>query len=200
MARRRRLSPEEEALWARVAESVEPLKARKASRPPAGEAAGEEAPPEAQKTPGRKAQGRKAQGRKAAAPPRPAAAAEAPQPKAPAPLEPGRLVDLDRRSAERLRRGKLPIEGLLDLHGHRQHEAEEELARFLAASQAAGKRCVLVVTGKGRWGSEAGVLRQRLGEWLNAAPNRARILAFHSAQPKHGGAGAFYILLRRLRG
>ena len=86
----------------------------------------------------------------------------------------------------------------LDLHGHRQDEARQELAHFLAEAQAAGKRCVLVITGKGE-GREGGVLRQSLAGWLNQAPNRARLVAFTAAQPKHGGHGAFYLLLKRPR-
>jgi DNA-nicking Smr family endonuclease len=105
-----------------------------------------------------------------------------------------------RRQAERLRRGLLPIEGRLDLHGHRQDEAERELADFLARAQAADKRCVLVVTGKGSGKAEAGVLRRMVPLWLNRPPNRARILAFAQAQPKDGGLGALYLLLKRRRG
>src|SRR5690606_22113463 len=56
---------------------------------------------------------------------------------------------LDRRTAERLRRGELPIAARLDLHGMTQEEAHRALVRFLARAQAAGQRCVLVITGKG---------------------------------------------------
>ncbi|HIP78018.1 MAG TPA: hypothetical protein EYH07_06110, partial [Kiloniellaceae bacterium] len=106
---------------------------------------------------------------------------------------------LDRRKAERLRRGKLPIEATLDLHGLRQAEAHRRLEHFLADSQAAGKRCVLVVTGKGATRAEPGVLRSALPLWLNQSPNRERVLSFDYAQQKHGGTGAVYILLRRKR-
>lgn len=122
-----------------------------------------------------------------------------PQPTPSPVMAPGARAGVDKRTAERLKRGKLPIEGRLDLHGHRQDEAREELAHFLAEAQAAGKRCVLVITGKGE-GREGGVLRQSLPGWLNQAPNRARLVAFTTAQPKDGGHGAFYLLLKRKRG
>ena len=48
-----------------------------------------------------------------------------------------------------------------------------------------------------RTGSEIGILRNAAPRWLNEAPNRARILAFTAAQPRHGGGGALYVLLRR---
>ncbi|HEY9537976.1 MAG TPA: Smr/MutS family protein, partial [Kiloniellaceae bacterium] len=122
-----------------------------------------------------------------------------PRKQPPAELSHGSRDGLDRRKAERLSRGKLPIEATLDLHGLRQAEAHRRLDDFLADSQAAGKRCVLVVTGKGLHKEEAGVLRSAVPRWLNEAPNRSRVLSFDYAQPKHGGSGALYVLLRRRR-
>jgi DNA-nicking Smr family endonuclease len=104
---------------------------------------------------------------------------------------------LDRRSAERLRRGALPIEARLDLHGMTQEEAHRALGAFLVRAEAAGRRCVLVITGKGTRGG--GVLREAVPRWLNEQPNRERLLAFAWAQPKDGGGGALYLLLRRAR-
>ena len=93
----------------------------------------------------------------------------------------------------------MPIEGKLDLHGRTQAEAHRRLETFLANAQASGKRCVLVVTGRGLGKSAGGVLRTEVPRWLNQTPNRARVLAFDWAQPKHGGDGALYVLLRRNR-
>ena len=123
-------------------------------------------------------------------------------------LAPGTVADLDRATAERLRRGALTIDARLDLHGLTQAEAHAALERFLTGSAARGRRCVLVITGKGLAdgasrdampGGARGVLRQAVPRWLNQAPNRARILAVMPAQPKHGGAGALYVLLKRKR-
>ena len=191
MARRPRLTPEDEALWSRVADSVRPLKRRRAP----------EARPEKKEESAAEPRAAAKKQARATAPPQPPRTLEplaAPR-KEPRPLDPSKLADIDRRNAERLRRGQMPIDGVLDLHGHRQHEAEESLIRFLASAQAAGKRCILVITGKGQIGGERGVLRRKLGEWLNQSPNRTRVLAFAQAQPKHGGAGAFYVLLKRRR-
>ena len=107
---------------------------------------------------------------------------------------------IDRASFDRLRRGQLPIEARLDLHGLTQAEAHRELTRFITTSDASGKRLVLVITGKGRPGSEGmGVLRQAVPRWLNEPGLRGRILALTPAQPRDGGAGALYVLLRRKR-
>ena len=95
----------------------------------------------------------------------------------------------------------MPIDAKLDLHGHTQATGRTALAGFLQAHRAAGRRCVLVVTGKGLkddW--SVGALRQALPGWLNAPDLRRLILAFCHAQPQHGGSGAVYILLRRERG
>ena len=116
----------------------------------------------------------------------------------PSMLAAGDFTRLDRRTADRFRRGRLPIEARLDLHGHYQDAAHHALTDFIAESMAAGRRMVLVITGRGsREGS--GVLRARLPQWLNQPPSRDRVLAFTSARPEHGGDGAFYVLLKRKR-
>lgn len=124
------------------------------------------------------------------------AAKAAPQPHGPAPHVSG--TGLDRRSAQRLKRGQMPIEAWLDLHGMTQAEAHCALHRFITASAQAGRRNLLVITGKGS-STEGGVLRAAVPHWLAEDENRARVLAFTQAQPRHGGAGALYLLLRRRR-
>jgi DNA-nicking Smr family endonuclease len=113
------------------------------------------------------------------------------------PLAAGAPAGLDRRTARRLRRGELPIEDWLDLHGRTQEEAHAALGRFLAAAEAAGRRCVLVITGKGARGEGGGVLRRMVPRWLNEPANRARVVALAPARPRDGGEGALYLLLRR---
>lgn len=137
-------------------------------------------------------------------PARPAAAPRIPPPGRPppglAPLSPGVAADLDRRTMDRLRKGRLRPEARLDLHGMTADAAHGALAGFLGSAQAAGKRCVLVITGKGSLKEGGGVLRRELPAWLNSAANRNRVLGFAQAQPGDGGTGAFYVLLRRRRG
>ncbi len=119
---------------------------------------------------------------------------------APAPnpeLGHGIAPGLDKRTLIRLRKGQLPIDGRLDLHGSTQVEARHRLAVFLAASMAADRRCVLVITGKGSRGD--GILRQEVPRWLNEADNRAAVIGFCHATPPDGGEGALYVLLRRRR-
>ncbi|MEQ8964543.1 MAG: Smr/MutS family protein, partial [Azospirillaceae bacterium] len=128
----------------------------------------------------------------------------------PPPLSPGRAAGVDRRTADRLRKGRLAVEASLDLHGMTQAAAHGALRRFIGDSHARGRRMVLVVTGKG--GPEApgsrrhggppegrGVLRARVPEWLNAPDLRDKILAIETAQARHGGTGALYVLLKRRR-
>lgn len=188
------LSPEDRRLWQQVAGQIKPLSGRDRLHSRAAELIREEF---AEDPAGRAPPPQK---RRAGSAPGPAAkAAPTPRAKAPGPLSHGSRDGLDRRKAERLSRGKLPIEANLDLHGLRQDEAHRRLESFLADCQAAGKRCVLVVTGKGLHKEEAGVLRSAVPRWLNEAPNRARVLSFDYAQQKHGGTGALYVLLRRRR-
>jgi DNA-nicking Smr family endonuclease len=145
----------------------------------------------------------------------PAASAPAPE-VVPADLQDhahGGVPGMDRRLQLRLKRGQLPIEARIDLHGLTREKAHVALNGFLARQEALGRRCVLVITGKGRpdwqqpghdspWGHterEIGVIRRALPGWLGDYPNKARILAFTPAQPQDGGKGAWYVLLRRRR-
>jgi len=171
-------------LFRRALQDAEPLKRR---RPQPAEKKAAAVTPKPAGKPAKK---------KAAPPvaaPRPVA-----RPAPPPDIAAGDTAGIDRRTAERFRRGKLPIEGRLDLHGLYQDAAHDALARFITDSAAAGRRKVLVITGRGsRAGS--GVLRERLPQWLNQPPCRAHVLAFTPARPEHGRDGAFYVLLRRKR-
>ncbi len=106
---------------------------------------------------------------------------------------------IDRRTAERLRRGELPIDGRLDLHGLTETAAHRTLDRFIAEALAAEMRVLLIITGKGSVSEGGGVLRRNLPRWIAAGDNAARVLRIEQARPQHGGAGAFYVLLRRRR-
>ena len=114
-------------------------------------------------------------------------------------LHHGDITDLDRRMGQRFKRGQLPVEGRLDLHGMTQNEAHGALGAFLARQFAMGRRCVIVVTGKGVSKEGGGVLRNAVPRWLNEAPNREKVLAFEYARQRDGGAGALYVLLKRNR-
>jgi DNA-nicking Smr family endonuclease len=109
------------------------------------------------------------------------------------------LAGIDRSNAERLKRGLHTIEAQLDLHGMTQAEAHRELVAFITRSRAAGHRCVLVITGRGFGPNGPGVLKSSVPRWLEEPELRSHILAAASAQPRHGGAGATYLLLRRSR-
>lgn len=180
------------ALWRRVVEGTKPMAEQRRRRRTLPQAAEVAVPPAAPK-PGQA----KATSKTPASP----VAARPARPTAPKPVEltHGSASGLDRRSAERLRRGKLPVEARIDLHGLDQTRAEAALEDFLGSAQAQGRRCVLVVTGKGLSRPDGGVLRQAVPRWLNKPPNRQRVLSFSYAQPRDGGMGALYILLRRRR-
>ena len=132
---------------------------------------------------------------------RPAPAA--PPPSAPSPKQPlDKFAGIDRANAERLKRGKHPVEARLDLHGMTQAEAHRALASFIRTSRAAGKRCVLVITGRGSAkgpNNTGGVLKSAVPRWLDEPELRPHLLAIATAQPRDGGSGALYVMLRRTR-
>ena len=184
--RRRQVSAEEEHMWRAHLADVAPLPGR--SR----DATQDQIPEQAAADPRR---------------PRPT---EYPQPvtlpplpprsKGPLPsLTPGHVVGLDRRNGERFTRGEFAVEARVDLHGLTHDAARERVGRFLHQASYAGRRCVLIITGKGGPNGD-GVLRSELPHWLNSGDLRPLILAFSTALPKHGGGGAVYVLLKRRRG
>ncbi len=94
----------------------------------------------------------------------------------------------------KLRRGLVPVEDELDLHGLTQARAREMLAEFIAASRAEHRRCVRVIHGKGsRSGTRGAVLKSAVNEWLR---RHLDVMAFSSAKGIDGGMGAVYVLLR----
>ncbi len=113
------------------------------------------------------------------------------------PAKPAPNPGIDRSTAEKLRKGKLPIDRRLDLHGMTEAAAHAALNRCVRESHRTGLRVILVITGKGREGE--GVLRKNLPRWLGLGENAEKVLRTTSAQPLHGGSGAFYVLLRRRR-
>ena len=145
---------------------------------------------------------------RAAPPPKPAKARPliqpapppTPAPPRPSALSHGDLSRMDKRTADRFRRGQMRLDGRLDLHGMVQAEAHRALIGFIYRSWEQGRRCVLVVTGKGlRSEDGTGVLRRMVPRWLNDPGLRGMILSFTHAQPRDGGDGALYVLLKRRR-
>lgn len=197
MARRRSPTPAERDLWRRTMQDVVPLRSLPADPVPPPAPTGVAAPDAA--APAKRA--RKAVEQRPL-PPGPAAPPPAPSPPpilAPI-LAPGVTPGVDRRTADRLRRGRLPVEARLDLHGMGRETAHEALIGFIGASHAIGRRCVLVITGKGTFSPDRkGVLRAAVPRWLNEAPLRGKVLAIDTARPQDGGGGAYYILLKRQR-
>ena len=108
-----------------------------------------------------------------------------------------REKQLDRRTNDRLRKGKMPIEGVLDLHGMTQEQAHNALNGFIVNAFQWHKRCVLIITGKGSRSQGDGVLKTRLPEWISLKPLNEIVLKFVQAKPKDGGSGAFYLYLKR---
>lgn len=114
---------------------------------------------------------------------------------------------LDARTEARLRRGKLPIDGTLDLHGYTQEPAHRLLSDFIMGAYARQKRCLLIITGKGRSAAGGaifdvpeGVLKQKVPQWLSVPPLSEAVLKVIPATQGHGGSGALYVYLKRNRG
>lgn len=183
---RRRLSPEEQALWQRLARTVSPLSLRPppvlptAPEPepePVG-VAGESPPPP------KRVKGRIPPPRIATVPPSP---------------RPPRDAVLDRGWEKRIRSGALQPEASVDLHNHSLAAAHAVLNHAIDRAVQGGTRVLLVITGKPRpaGGDGRGAIRAQIGDWLERSPHADRIASIRVAHPRHGGSGALYVIFRR---
>ncbi|HVE85432.1 MAG TPA: Smr/MutS family protein [Myxococcales bacterium] len=97
-----------------------------------------------------------------------------------------------------LRRGEFSVQGHLDLHGMSRAEAKEAVERFVFDARRAGKRCVLLIHGRGlNSRDQIPVLKEALRAWLQRGRIARAVLAFATARPHDGGAGAVYVVLRK---
>jgi DNA-nicking Smr family endonuclease len=187
MSRRRQLSDEEEALWIGIARSIKPLRPTKATSKAKAKAKPASTPVSA------------ADETKSA----PQRSARLHQPLAAMPKKPPPLAALDKRQKQRVARGRDAIDAKIDLHGMTQSEAHDALIHFVRRAQSNGARLVLVVTGKGSAmrgaERERGVLRRQVPLWLALPEFRPFIVGFDEAHVTHGGQGALYVRLRRVR-
>lgn len=110
----------------------------------------------------------------------------------------GGTADIDRRTAQRFKRGEMAVDGRIDLHGLTLDQAHVALVSFVRSAAARGDRCVVVVTGKGK-APGVGKIKRETRHWLNQAPLRGVILAVSEARHRDGGSGALYVLLKRKR-
>ena len=111
------------------------------------------------------------------------------------------LAPIGRRERSQLSKGKKEIEARLDLHGMTQARAHRALSGFLHRAHGDGLTFVLIITGKGKIGaeSERGVLRRQVPQWLSQPEFRHVVVGFEEAHIGHGGAGALYVRIRRVR-
>jgi DNA-nicking Smr family endonuclease len=189
MRRQRGLTPEEVDLWTRVARTVRPLHPQPKSAPAAVPAAAVLAPPP---------------------PPAPRPKGRVPVPLPPPVPRPADPRALDRHGLDASWEKKLTRTGIdpdftLDLHGHSLAAAHSRLDHGLSLAMAQRARVVLVITGLPRAaeaadrGDRRGAIRAKLIDWLAAGPHASRIAAVRGAHRRHGGAGAVYVILKRLK-
>ncbi|ACR71042.1 DNA endonuclease SmrA [Edwardsiella ictaluri] len=94
----------------------------------------------------------------------------------------------------KLRLGKYALQAVLDLHRHTLIEARTALLQFVADCIARDVRTALVLHGKGERSQPQALLKSYVSAWLPQIPD---VMAIHSADRRHGGSGALYILLRK---
>lgn len=212
---RPRLTDEDRSLWKKVASTINPLRRAKPRTPEV------EAPTDGEggvaHSPSRsepRAQDRGAEPRSVRPPASstPSQGLASPQSRVPPRRnEPLPVAAVERRTARRIASGTIEIDARLDLHGLTQSAAHGRLISFLQSAATQGLKTVLVITGKGvvrdraplgggsRASEDYGVLRRSVPRWLAEAPLRGLVISYQTAAPRHGGEGAFYVLVRRSR-
>lgn len=178
----RRLSPEEERLWKKVAETATPLERKTSFAFPK---------PHPQTKP-------EGPARPAYAPPKFRVGEKSMSDTAmPAPEKP---IRMDRKAFTKMKRGKTSPDARIDLHGMTAASAHTALIAFLLRAHSEQKRLALVITGKGRAtedGVRMGILKRQVPHWLEQPPLRQIVLQTAEAHQRHGGSGALYVYLRR---
>jgi DNA-nicking Smr family endonuclease len=180
----RGLSPEEQALWAKVTDTIRPL-----SRDPVPG----NSPPQSEP---------------AVTAPRPTPPPIAARPKGPAPRvspppprpSPAIANTLDSSWDRRLRAGTVQPDRIVDLHGHDLERAWQAIDRALEQALVNSERVLLLVTGHARPGDppvQRGRIRAAVHDWLAASRHRGQIAAVRGAHRRHGGGGSLYLILRR---
>ncbi|MFA7441069.1 MAG: Smr/MutS family protein [Sphingomonadaceae bacterium] len=193
----RKLDADEWALWAKVAATVTPLHPKAPPSPVPAPLAAPAPPPRSNAGPRK-------------------FVAASPVIAAAAPVRAHAITEtLDASWDRRLTSGRIVPDHVIDLHGHTVEAARHLLYRRVLAAEAHGARVLLVITGKGGrpgpapvdlmpgLGGDAarrrGAIRAELPRWLGEEILSARIAAVRRAHPRHGGAGAVYIILKRRR-
>jgi DNA-nicking Smr family endonuclease len=172
----RSLSPEEAALWQRVASTIRPLSREISLIQPPEQSQEAVADPVRQPQPGPPIQ---------SARPRPT---------------PIGAQTLDGNWDKRLRSGSVEPDRVLDLHGMNLDRAWTAIDRSLEQAIARGERVLLLITGHHRPGEppvQRGRIRAAVHDWLAASRHAANIAAVRGAHRRHGGGGSLYLVLRR---
>lgn len=114
-------------------------------------------------------------------------------------VDPYDIIDYKRPGVQegvyrKLRLGKYSIDAVLDLHRKTVEQSRKEVFEFIKECGRMGLRTVMILHGKGDRSQQPALLKSYVNKWL---PNLPEVMAFHSAQQHHGGAGAVYVLLKK---
>ena len=120
--------------------------------------------------------------------------------------EPLKFTGIHRRLEQKMSRGQIDIDSTLDLHGMTQEEAKHAIINFIKVANKNNLKIILIITGKGISNEntnsrnknryERGVLNKNLPAWLQMSEIRGYVNGYRYANQKHGGEGAYYILLK----
>lgn len=109
---------------------------------------------------------------------------------------------IEKSVLKKIRRNRMPVEAVLDLHGLTEAQAHRSVIKFVMNSVSHGHRTIMVITGKGLKYNDfgqlvyKGILRRLISIWLNQPPLKSHISGISQAAPHHGGAGALYVRLK----
>jgi hypothetical protein len=109
-------------------------------------------------------------------------------------------INIDKKTLNAIKNDKLKFDAVLDLHGRTIEEACGLLFHFIKSNYVNGKRILRIITGVGRRSKEGQVtIKSQFSKWIFNSEISSFILSSTPAMPKHGGNGAYYVILRKKR-
>ena len=109
------------------------------------------------------------------------------------------LLEIEKPILKKLRKNSIRIDSVIDLHGFFLEKAYDEVYNFVSTSFFLGKKCLLVITGKGGYSGERATIRSSIKGWIENSDMVNMVHSISDAADIHGGSGALYLMLKKYK-
>ncbi len=112
-------------------------------------------------------------------------------------LEMANSSTISKKIGSEIKKGTHKIDAVLDLHGFTVDDAFYTLQRFIINEYSNNNRSLLIIVGKGNPYNVGNRISDKIHNWMNSRLIRDYIQYYDQSHIKHGGSGAFYVMLCR---